>query len=361
MDLLKKNKPYNIPASRFLRPYSSHLKYFEILRLNRIRSAMTYAARHNLIYHLWWHPHNFGVNQNQNFKFLNRILEHYSKLEKKYKFQSLSMSGLASDIEMNEMNEMNEMKIIIIGGKRSSVNLLYNKISTKHQIQNVIIENGSNYFALIKRRISKLGIVTVLGQILFQIFIMKFLKYSSKKRIKQIIIENNLDVSKIEKELIINIDSVNSTNTIELINRLKPDLIVINGTRILSNNFINNAPCKIINIHAGITPKYRGMHGVYWALVNNDSSNSGVTVHFVDKGIDTGDIIYQSKVNPEKKDNFSTYPLLQLATGLEILLKAIDDIKNNSVVLIKKKSASRLYFHPTIWQYFYYRFLKNIK
>ena len=41
-------------------------------------------------------------------------------------------------------------------------------------------------------------------------------------------------------------------------------------------------------MHAGITPQYRGVHGGYWAVVNNDPEHCGVTIHFVDKGIDTG-------------------------------------------------------------------------
>jgi folate-dependent phosphoribosylglycinamide formyltransferase PurN len=58
---------------------------------------------------------------------------------------------------------------------------------------------------------------------------------------------------------------------------------------------------KFVNIHVGITPKYRGVHGTYWALVNNDVENSGVTVHFVDEGIDTGNIINQAIVVPSKR------------------------------------------------------------
>ena len=191
--------------------------------------------------------------------------------------------------------------------------------------------------------------------------IMKFLKYSSKKRRQQIISSFGMDESMICKNIVIDVDSVNSTHTIDIINNINPDLIIINGTRIISKDFINRVQCRIINIHAGITPEYRGMHGVYWALVNCDSKNCGVTVHFVDKGIDTGDIIYQTRVTPNKSDNFTTYPLLQLAAGIDILEKAIQDISNKKVVTLDKQSTSKLYYHPTIWQYLYYRFFKNIK
>ncbi|SFD80305.1 Polysaccharide deacetylase [Chitinophaga sp. CF118] len=96
---LKSKYPIDIPASRFLRPYSRRLKLLDGLKLHRIKSGMSYAARNNMTYHLWWHPHNFGVNQNENFSFLKRILAHYNDLNKRYNFQSNTMSELANHIK----------------------------------------------------------------------------------------------------------------------------------------------------------------------------------------------------------------------------------------------------------------------
>lgn len=90
--------PVNIPSSRFLRPYSKKLKFLDWLRLRRIRKSMTYAAKNNLMYHLWWHPHNFGINQLENFSFLEEILVHYRYLHEKYSFTSCTMSELANEI-----------------------------------------------------------------------------------------------------------------------------------------------------------------------------------------------------------------------------------------------------------------------
>ena len=90
-----KGLPVNIPSSRFLRPYNKKLKLLDDLRLKRITNSMTHAAKHNLMYHLWWHPHNFGINQEENFKFLEQILSHYLYLNKKYSFSSYTMSELA--------------------------------------------------------------------------------------------------------------------------------------------------------------------------------------------------------------------------------------------------------------------------
>lgn len=98
---LKSKMPIDIPSSRFLRPFSRKLKFLDGLRLRRIKSGMTYAAKNNLTYHLWWHPHNFGINQNENFAFLEKILQHYNELSQKFDFQSITMSNLAKNIKIN--------------------------------------------------------------------------------------------------------------------------------------------------------------------------------------------------------------------------------------------------------------------
>ena len=84
----------DIPSSRFLRPFSKKLAFLDGLRLRRIKRAMTYAAKNNKMFHLWWHPHNFGINQDENFSFLTKILEHYRELNHKYQFQSINMLEL---------------------------------------------------------------------------------------------------------------------------------------------------------------------------------------------------------------------------------------------------------------------------
>ncbi|MEO5781699.1 MAG: hypothetical protein ABIQ07_00420, partial [Ginsengibacter sp.] len=92
---MKKDGLINVPASRFLRPYSKKLAFLDGLRLKRIKNSMTYSAKNKLAYHLWWHPHNFGINIDQNISFLEKILLHYKKLSAKYDFTSAGMTQLA--------------------------------------------------------------------------------------------------------------------------------------------------------------------------------------------------------------------------------------------------------------------------
>ncbi|HET8701488.1 MAG TPA: hypothetical protein VFL97_07465, partial [Nitrococcus sp.] len=89
-----KEKPFNFPSSRFLRPYSSKFSILDGLKLNRITRAMNDAAINHRIFHLWWHPHNFGINTQKNINFLVKIINHYKALERSYGMRSLNMGEL---------------------------------------------------------------------------------------------------------------------------------------------------------------------------------------------------------------------------------------------------------------------------
>lgn len=249
----------------------------------------------------------------------------------------------------------------MLAGKGESTNILFNALISDYEIETVILEEAVPRKEFLQKRIKKLGIGKVMGQVLFQISIAKYLGLISSKRRKEILSSFSLAADKIPSQKIIPVRSVNSRECIFALKKINPEIIIVNGTRIISKEVLNCVPAKFINIHAGITPKYRNVHGAYWALVNNDPENCGVTVHLVDSGIDTGNIIYQQQITISDDDNFNTYPVLQLAAGIKLLKKALSDIFQNTVTINKNNLESRIWHHPTLWQYLYYRFVHNIK
>jgi len=94
LDECLQSRPLNFPASRFLRPWSARLAPLDGLRLSRIHKAMTDAARHHRLFHLWWHPHNFGRHPERNIEFLEKILAHYTRLNERHGLRSLNMGEL---------------------------------------------------------------------------------------------------------------------------------------------------------------------------------------------------------------------------------------------------------------------------
>lgn len=94
----KKSKIVNVQSSRFLEPYKNKLKLFNRLKLHRIKKSMSFAAKNNEIYHLWWHPHNFGQNLDKNFQMLFEIISHYKKLEREFDFKSKNINELVKEL-----------------------------------------------------------------------------------------------------------------------------------------------------------------------------------------------------------------------------------------------------------------------
>lgn len=86
----------DIPGSRFLRPYHPRLRHLDPLRLHRMKAEMSHAAESGHIYHLWWHPHNFGVHTSENLHILDQLLDHASSLRRRFGFRSVNMGELAA-------------------------------------------------------------------------------------------------------------------------------------------------------------------------------------------------------------------------------------------------------------------------
>ena len=89
--------PLCLPASRLLRPYNPKELFLNSMKISRICSEMDRAAANGEVYHLWWHPHNFGWYPEESLKGLSQILEHYRSLYKKGVMSSLSMCELAAN------------------------------------------------------------------------------------------------------------------------------------------------------------------------------------------------------------------------------------------------------------------------
>jgi methionyl-tRNA formyltransferase len=244
-----------------------------------------------------------------------------------------------------------------------SARVMYNYLSSNVNIVKVVIENPISIKRKIRFKMRKFGLLKTIGQLMF-VVLNKVLKKFNKRRLNEVLTKNKMSDSDFPVDLTVRVNSINSKQTKELIEKAKIDFILVAGTRIISKSILDCTCVPFINIHAGITPQYRGVHGGYWALINNDLARCGVTIHYVDKGVDTGKIIAQSIIEPTKHDSFCTYPVLQLASALPILKELLNN-GNHDTTLESSKSTnltiSKQWYHPTIWFYLYHRFLKGIK
>lgn len=255
-----------------------------------------------------------------------------------------------------------EKRIVMLCSACFSTTAIYNHINKSHTISAVIMEKPLRGWALAKRRVKRLGLIKVSGQIAFSLFIVPVLNFVSKNRRHTILKNYSFELEDIPEHKIAQFLSVNDVDCIDYLKSLNPDIVIVNGTRILSSKLLNAVNAVFINMHVGITPQYRGVHGAYWALVENDFEHCGVTIHLVDKGIDTGAVLYQTKINTTSHDNFTTYPFIQFGEGMKLMLMAVDDAVNNKLTpRTENLNKGKLWYHPGFWQYLYLRIVKGKK
>lgn len=260
------------------------------------------------------------------------------------------------------MSENQARRVVLLGGDGPSTRIVYHALRREFSDLQVIVESPISRRLLVQRRLKKLGVMTVAGQLLFMAAALPWLRRQSTQRVEAIRREHGLDDSPFTGP-VMHVESVNTEHTRQLLRTLAPAVVVVNGTRIIGKQTLGSVRARFINMHAGITPLYRGVHGAYWALAEGRTDLVGTTIHFVDEGIDTGGVIAHVTFETTPEDSFVTYPYLQLAAGLKAMVGIVHDVLDGTVQRRARFSdlPSRLRSHPTLWGYLARRTLHGIR
>ena len=152
------------------------------------------------------------------------------------------------------------------------------------------------------------------------------------------LITNNNKAGVIEKSkklnipfLILNKDQFNSSSALIEIEKFNPSLIILAGFLLkISENIIEKFPDKIINIHPSLLPAYggKGMYGmnVHNKIIENSERESGITIHYVNKNYDEGQIIFQKKLTIQYPCNSEELAKNIHVLEMEFFPKIIEDL-----------------------------------
>ncbi len=258
----------------------------------------------------------------------------------------------------------NRKTVVLLGVKGESSAAIYHSLVRElpdHDVH-VILEDRIPARDLIRGRLRRLGPGKTFGQLLFIAYARGVLEPRSRKRQSEIAEAFGLDLRAIPENVVRRVPSANSSQCHEILRELDPSVVVLAGTRIIAPATLRATTARFINMHAGVTPGYRGVHGGYWALAEGRPDLVGTTVHCVDEGIDTGRVIEQRFFVPGPKDDFCTYPLLHVAHGLPALVRAVREATSGLVrTTIGAAHPSRLRHHPTLWEYARTALLRGVR
>ncbi len=140
---------------------------------------------------------------------------------------------------------------------------------------------------------------------------------------------------------------VNSDDFFETIDHYGCDLFIsMSFNQIFRKRLIEYPRLQTINCHAGKLPFYRGRNILNWVLIN-DEKEFGITVHYVDEGIDTGDILAQRTFPITDQDNYATLLECAYHECAELLYETVKKLQTGQAVRTAQSEIHRLGFYCT--------------
>jgi methionyl-tRNA formyltransferase len=170
-------------------------------------------------------------------------------------------------------------------------------------------------------------------------FIFQFIKnrLNRNKRIVNILNKYNIPIVRLG-------GSINSQKSLAIIKGYNPDLLIsIAGNQIFKQPLIDLAPKGCLNLHTALLPKYRGLMPSFWVLKNNEKE-TGVSVFFVDKGIDSGPILVQKRIPISERMTQDQLIKESKRIGMDAIIEAINLIKSSDFKLLPNPKSEMTYF-----------------
>ncbi|HMZ90711.1 MAG TPA: formyl transferase [Pseudomonadales bacterium] len=145
------------------------------------------------------------------------------------------------------------------------------------------------------------------------------------------------------EDLRIEVPHINDPKVVELANRLKPDLILVFGTSLIRGPLLEAGRLGMVNLHGGLSPEYRGADCTFWALYNREPDKVGCTLHFINAGIDTGDLIAHICPPVTAQDDELTLFWRGVKASAEVYCELLDRLERGEKPGVKQAGKGRLY------------------
>ncbi|MDG3581304.1 methionyl-tRNA formyltransferase [Galbibacter pacificus] len=180
---------------------------------------------------------------------------------------------------------------------------------------------------------------TIFGSYFFLYYTIKYIKstFNKQKRVSYVLSKHGIKEIRLKQ-------GVNHHRSLEIIRSYRPDLLIsIAGNQIFKKKLINLAPLGCLNLHTALLPKYRGLMPSFWVLKNNEPK-TGVSIFFVDEGIDSGPILIQKELKID--DHMTQEELIKLSKklGMNAILESISLIKKGKYQLIENPDSQKTYY-----------------
>jgi folate-dependent phosphoribosylglycinamide formyltransferase PurN len=129
----------------------------------------------------------------------------------------------------------------------------------------------------------------------------------------------------------------------ETMTALQPDVVLVFGTGLLREPLLSAFAGRMINLHLGLSPYYRGAGTNFWPLVNREPEYVGATIHYLDNGIDTGAIIAHARPEVTRGDGPHDLGNKTIVAAAKLLADAAEAHVHGRVAAVAQAGGGRLY------------------
>src|SRR5262245_17235540 len=145
---------------------------------------------------------------------------------------------------------------------------------------------------------------------------------------------------------IIAVDNINSARTEDVLGQYVPDIVCVNGTRLIRQPLLDrtqNLPLGMINLHTGLSPYSRGGNCNLFMLIERRPELVGITIHHIDLGIDHGDIIITKRPDMSPDDNFEIIDAKTFRLGNECMVAAVKQLRDGKAERVPQWVEGKLF------------------
>ena len=228
------------------------------------------------------------------------------------------------------------LRVVLLTTKLPEDIWLINKVADVCQIEGIVFPSGVRYREygiayVIKKRIRRVGILTLANQALLILYRLIFENRKDRQAVKEIFSDKPSQYIERKGIDILEIEDINSDEVRDFILLKAPQLVVVSGAPLLKNRILKAAEGRILNLHPGYAPQYRGRYGSFWPIYNKEPELVGTTIHFINKGIDTGSILLQEQVLFNPDDTLRTITYRQQKLGGDLMVKCLQQFDRLAV------------------------------
>ncbi len=143
----------------------------------------------------------------------------------------------------------------------------------------------------------------------------------------------------------LSVNQVNEEDVLTWGREQQPDAIALFGTSILAKNWIETFPQRIVNLHLGSSPRYRGSATLFWPFYNNEIEHVAATIHLATDKVDAGGILDTVALNPDQMQNYYQFTTQTIKYAIEKFPSILTNYLNGIVTPIEQDIKLQRYLY----------------